>query len=93
MQSSSHPDAGTLLSALVYLQIQFAQQRRLAVAEAIDAHLALLEAHPEGLPLALVRSLPQLRAQWQAYLLFHREDRACTRRECAEVAPVRRVTH
>ena len=84
MSDASPPDADLLLTALIFLQVQFAQQGRTAIAEAIEDHLRRLEIHLDQLPPVLARALPRLRAQWQNFL--------ATKRACNKGA-MRRTIH
>lgn len=72
MSDSSEPDVHLLLTALIFLQVQFAQQGRPAIAEAIEDHLRRLETCRDQLPPVLARALPRLRAQWQNFLATKR---------------------
>lgn len=64
MDASPEPDPMLLLTALLFLQIQFARQGCRPLADAIADHLRRLDARRADLPPVLAAALPRLRQQW-----------------------------
>lgn len=64
MDASREPDPMLLLTALLFLQIQFARQGCRPLADAIADHLRRLDARRAELPPVLADALPRLRQQW-----------------------------
>jgi len=67
-------DPELLLAALLFLQTQFARQRRPAIAVAIDDHLRRLEILQNRLAPVIARAVPRLRTQWQTVLAEQLND-------------------
>jgi len=62
-------DPYLVLAALTFLLVQFAQQRRAGIADAIADHFARLEAMADHLPAVIAKALPRLRSQWCTFQL------------------------
>ena len=71
MESPSDPrtDPYFLIAALLFLQVQFARQRRPEIAAAVDDHLDRLESAASSLPAILASALPRLHEQWSVHIL------------------------
>lgn len=62
-------DPNLLLTALMFLQVQFVQQDRIAIAFAVEDHLRRLDRLKHKLPSILAGALPRLREQWRKCVL------------------------
>ncbi|MBI2800601.1 MAG: hypothetical protein HYX63_10035 [Gammaproteobacteria bacterium] len=71
MKGAKHDadDPNLLLTALMFLQVQFVQQQRLPIAFAIEDHLRRLDRIGQQLPPLLAHALPRLREQWRKHVL------------------------
>lgn len=64
MDATREPDPMLLLTALLFLQVQFARQGCRPLADAIADHLRRLDARRAELPPVLADALPRLHRQW-----------------------------